>query len=307
MADTVARDIHFYRIDIGSDSTGKPKFFDPGPVFEFIDKLRWAEERKNNRYFDKDGKVLGCWVHKTEMPCHVTLGSIRRSDLPLVETQGELTTLEIPDKSGLVEQTHIVFLGDNIVGCDYNFYGPRIARLPFYLSGKALKVAPEYMHFYPLLHRDVYQQFKKFKFLTVLQLRVMASYADNIEQVDANLAAALKSAYRAGETDDVELILRASDSSHGWLAERLLSALKMLSKRPEIRDEAEKFIVTGYNDERQSFVELNLLSDKLVISRQILKLDPRSRALNPRSAFDAIISAYNEVKDEIRESPSIVW
>ena len=139
----------------------------------------------------------------------------------------------------------------------------------------------------------------------MLQLRIRASYADNVSTVDYNLGSAFKSAYKAGDTDDVELVLRSSDSGHGWLAERLLEALKRLSKRPEIRDEANKFIVTGFNAEKQAFVELNLLNDKLIISREILKLDPRSRALNPRSAFDAIISAYEEVKDEIRESPSL--
>lgn len=306
MVDTITRDIHFYRVDIGPDPSGKPKLFNPTPVFEYIEKLSWKDERKEHRYFDKDGKVLGCWTHSTTMPCKIALGSIRRADLPQIETQGELSPLELPDKSGLVEQTHIVFLGDNIVGCDYNFYGPRIARLPFYLSGKALKVAPEYIFFHPILKRNVYQQFLKFSYLTVLQLRIRASYADNVSQVDYNLGEALKSAYKAGDTDDVELILRASESSHGWLAERLLSALKMLSKRPEIRDEANKFIVNGYNAEKQSLVELNLLSDKLIISRDILKLEPRSRALHPKAAFDAIISAYEEVKDEIRESPSLV-
>ena len=143
MADTIPRDIHFYRVDIGNDPSGKPLLFDPIPVFEYINKLAWNDAKKENRYFDRDGKVLGCWIHSTKIPCKITLGSIRRADLPQIETQGELSPLEIPDKSGLVEQTHIVFLGDNIVGCDYNFYGPRIARLPFYLSGKALKVAPE--------------------------------------------------------------------------------------------------------------------------------------------------------------------
>ncbi len=306
MADTVTRDIHFYRVDIGLEPSGKPKVFNPTPVFEYIDKLGWKDEKRENRYFDKDGKVLGCWIYSTKMPCKITLGSIRRVDLPQIETQGELSPLEIPEKSGLVEQTHIVFFDDNIVGCDYNFYGPRIARLPFYLSGKALKIAPEYIFFQPILKRNVYEQFLKFSYLTVLQLRIRASYADNVARVDQNLAAALMSAYKAGDTDDVELILRASSNSHGWLAERLLEALKALSKRPEIRDEANKFIVSGYSSEKQSLVELNLLTDKLIISREILKLDPRSRALHPRAAFDAIISAYNEVKDEIQVSPSLV-
>lgn len=302
---TIDRDILFYRIDIGSDMSGKPKLFDPTPVFEYIEKLAWDEGKKNNRYLDKDNKVLGCWVHSTKMPCKLTLGSIRRSDLPQLETQGELTPLEIPEKAGLVEQTHVVFLGDNIVGCDSNFYGPRLSRLPFYLSEKALRVAPEYIIFSPMLRRDIYQKFKKFKYLKILDLKIRASYVDNVAEVNESLAAALKSAYKAGDTDDVELVLRAPSNALGWLSDALLSALKLLSKRPEIRDEVDKFIVNGYNDESESLIELNLLSDKLIIKKKIRKLDARSRALNPKAAFDAIISAYEEIKDEIAEAPSL--
>lgn len=174
----IEREIHFYRVDIGLDGAGKPKLFDPKPVFDHINRLGWSEDKKTSQYYDSDGKILGCWVHDTKAPCKITLGSIRRSDLPQVEIQGELSALEIPEKAGLVEQTHIVFLGDNIVGIDSNFHGPRITRLPYYLSDKALKVAPEYIKFYPLLQRDLYEQFKKFKHLNYLQLRIRASYAD---------------------------------------------------------------------------------------------------------------------------------
>jgi hypothetical protein len=305
MANTIARKIHFYRIDIGTDESGNPKLFDPTPVFKHIEKLTWNDEKKNNRYQDKDDKMIGCWVHDTNMPCKITLGTIRRSDLPQMETQGELTPLEIPEKAGLVEQTHIVFLGDNIIGTDSNFYGPRVSRLPFYLSDKALKIAPEYMFINLILQRDVYQKFKKFKFLKMLQLRVRASYTDSIASVNDSLAGALRSSYHAGDTDDVEIILRASSTNHGWLSDTLLSGLKSLSQRPEIREEAETFKVSGYSEDKSSIDDLDLLSDKLIITKNIHKLDPRSRALNSRAAFNAIISAYEEVKDEIRHSPSI--
>ncbi len=302
---TINREILFFRVDIGLESSGKPKIFDPTPVFSHIAKLNWKEGKNDNRYFDKDGKIIGCWVESTNAPCKIALGNIRRTDLPQLEMQGELTPLEIPEKAGLVETTHIVFLGDNIVGCDNNFYGPRISRLPFYLSDKALRVAPEYIHFHPILRQDVYQQFKKFRFLNLLELRIRASYADNVSLVDDNLGAALRSAYKAGDTDDVQLILRASSNASGWLADRLLDALKRLSKRPEIRDEADRFFVKGYSEEKSTLQELNLLSDKLVITKNIRKLEARSRALNPKAAFDAIVSAYEEIKDEIKNSPSI--
>jgi hypothetical protein len=308
MPNTIERDIHFYRVDTGYDQSGKPKSFDPIPVLEHVGKLAWKDGQGRNRYWDNDGKVTGCWVHNSKMPCKVTLGTIRRTDLPLMENQGELSPLEIPDKAGLVEQTHIVFLGDDIVGCDINYYGPRVSRLAFYLADKAVGIAPEILNFNPILRRDVLQQLKKMTYLKSIELKIRSSYADDIADIDKNLYEALAAARRAagGEDIDIGLIFQASSRSHGWLYSGLLETIKAICTRPEVQYEMRKLVVNGYNAEKQKALKLDLLSDKLIIKRSILKIDSKSNALNPKSAFDAIISAYEEIKDEILIAPSAV-
>jgi hypothetical protein len=227
-----------------------------------------------------------------------------------VENQGELSPLEIPDRAGLVEQTYIVFLGDDIVGCDINFFGPRISRLSYYLSEKALGHAPEILQFNPILRRDVYQQLKEFSSLKWLKLKIRASYAETIANIDDSLGSALKAARNAGAENgndiDIELILQASRRSSSLLNPKLLDTVKFLCKKPDLQYEIEKLIVNGYNTKKQKSHELNLLSDKLIITREIAKASYKSRALNPTSAFNAIISAYDEVKDELKNLPSVV-
>ncbi len=302
MPNTIEREIRFFRVDIGPDDSGKPKSFSPTPVFEHIDKLKWTS--KGNRYWDDKGKITGCWVHSAQMPCKVALGTIRRSDLPDLETQGELTPLEIPENSGLVERTHIVFLDDNIVGCDTNFYGPRITRLANYLAEKANGVAPEWITFNPILRQDVYKQLAKVKYLKLVNMRIMAPYAETIAKIDENLAEAFRAAHRAGDADDIEVILQASKASKGWLSESLLNTVKQLGRNKELQFDVATFKVHGYSEEQQKSVILDLLSDKLVIKRAIVRTSSRSRSLNPASAYQAIISAYNEVKGEIRDAAS---
>jgi hypothetical protein len=306
MASTIEREIRFYRVDTGFDSSGKPKSFNPTPTFEHIKKLKFNDTPKSN-YWDDNGKITGCWVYDPSMPCKISLGSIRRSDFPLVENQGELSPLEIPEKAGLVEQTHIVFLGDGIVGCDINFFGPRISRLAYFLAEKAIGVAPEILNFNPILRRDVYQQLLKLQYLRLFKLKIRSSYTDTIADIDDSLAAALRSARNAGGDSDIEieLILRTPRRSMAWLKPSLLETVKTLSKRPEIQYEIDTLKVTGYSPEQQKNIELDLLSDKLIIKREILKVSSKSRALNQNSAFKAIISAYEEIKDEINNSPSI--
>ena len=308
MVATIEREIHFYRVDTGFDLSGKPKSFNPTPTFEHIEKLKWKDTGNGSRYWDDNGKIVGCWVHNTSMPCKITLGSIRRTDLPLIEIQGEVSPLEISDKAGLVEQTHIVFFGNDIVGCDINYYGPRISRLAYYLAEKAVGHSPEYLSFDPILRRDIYQQLTKFSSLRVLNLKLRAPYAETIASIDDTLWDALRACRAAGGDGDIdiELILRVSRRGSSLLNPRLLETVKALSKKPDLRYEMDKLVVNGYHTEKQRNVDLDLLSDKLIIKREIVRASYKSRALNPNSAFQAIISAYQEIKDEILASPSAV-
>jgi len=303
MASTIDREIYFYRVDTGYNNSNKPIPFNPIPTFEHIDKLDWS---LNGRYWKDDNeKIIACWVDNKQLPLKIRLGSIRRSDFPQVEEQGEITPLEISDRSGLLEQVHIVFLEENIVGCDFNFYGPRITKLPYYLADKAVGIAPPELNFTPLLRQDVYEQLKEFKYLRLFNLKIRSSFADTIKDIDRSLSDAFKAAQSVGEADEIELILRATGRSTGWLSERLLEIAGKLVKLKDIQYDTKKFVVSGYSKEKQKAVELDLLSDKLIIKKSILKADKRSRALNKNSAYNAIISAYNELKKEILNSASI--
>jgi hypothetical protein len=136
----IEREIYFFRIDAGTDASGKPIPFLPEATLKYIDKLPWVGTK--TRYYKDDAKLMGCWVDSTKMPCKIRLGNIRRADFPQVEEYGEISPLELSENSGLVDHTHIVFLGDDIIGCDYNYQGPRITRLAYYLSEKAAGIAP---------------------------------------------------------------------------------------------------------------------------------------------------------------------
>lgn len=301
----IDREIRFYRIDCGEKSNGEPKVFNPKPTFEYISKLDFVDGKN---YCEDEGKLLACWVSSFENPCKIVLANIRRTDLPLIEYRGELSPLEIPDKAGLSEQTHIVFFENNIVGCDINYFGPRISRLSFYLAQKATGRAPEYIAFNPILRRDVYQQLKKFESIKMLQFKIRSPYIETIANVDDSLRDALIAALKAGGNDDIdiEMILQTTRNSKEPLPQKLLEGIKKLLKKPDIQYDFKTLKVKGHNSEQLKMVELDLLSDKLVIKKEIAKINPKSKGVSSTSAFKAIISAYEEIKDEIEKSPSVI-
>jgi hypothetical protein len=300
---TISRTIYFYRVDSGLKPTGEPISFDPIPILEHIDKLQFDFEGKY--LSDINGRIICCWADSKQMPCKCRLGSIRRDDLPGVENQGEITALEIPERSGLVEQTHIVFLGNDIAGCDFNYYGPRISKFANYVADKAVGIAPSIVNFKPIIRRDIYKQLKKMKYLKMFQLKIHAPFAETIKDIDQNLAEAFEGAKKAGDADIIELILRQSRQSKGWLAEGLLETAQKLVRQQDIQYESYKFVVNGYDEEQEKVVTLDLLSDRLIIKKTIARMEVRSRTLSKTAAYAAIISAYNGSKEEILHSASL--
>ena len=298
----VERKIFFYRIYSGVDSSNKPIPFDTVQILTHINKLDW---KNNERYlFDSEGKCICCWVDKIETPSKVRVGLVRRADLPQVEESGILSPLLIPLNSGLVESIHVMFFDNDIVGADYNFYGPTIKNLDEYISKKADGIAPKTLLFEQLLRKDAVNQIKNVKEIRLFQLKIRASYADTVSKANKSLGEAFKAAANAGRADEIEIILRPKSRSKKGLSDKLVNSTKKLLGFDSLQYEAAKFVIEGYDDHGEKIRKLDLLNDKFIAKKQIVRQDERSRALNPEAAFEAIKEAYIELKDQLIKAPS---
>ncbi len=179
---TMGRKIYFYRVDAGIDNSGHPLPFNAIPVLKHIDSMPWTTQ---GRYFmDSEGRITCLWVDKIGPPHKIRIGDIRRSELPQVEEGGLLSPLGIPPELGIAEQIHAVFFDNNIVGADFNFYGPRISRLSEYFPQKAQRFCPPILFFEPLLRQDVLKQLERFKDIRMFSLKIRYTYASIIAQAN---------------------------------------------------------------------------------------------------------------------------
>ena len=293
----VERKIYFYRIEVPGGNGGGRATFDLAPVLEYIDGLPFTSD---GRYLEAaERNATCCWVDRGRPPHRLRMANVRRSGLPQVERGGRLSRLNIPAESGLVEQVHVVCFPDGIIGSEFNFYGPRLSRLGRYLTVKAGALCPE-IRFEPLLREDVVQQLMRLGDIRLLQLRIRAGYAAVVAQADRDLGAAFQAARRAGEADEVEVILKPRAYSRGRLSERILTAVRTLARRTDVRESVERFVVKGLDRETQQVEMIDVLSDYLISRKQIILEDPRTRALNSGSAYAAVEEAYEELRDELR-------
>lgn len=199
----VKRNIHFYRavVPLPGDRLAA---FDPGPILKHIDALPFAA---GGRYYDDGQRVLCVWVDKVEVPARLRLAVVRRQDLPSVEEGGELKALELSEDAGLVEQIHVVFFDHAIVGCDFNFYGPRLPGLARYLRNRGGDGAPM-VTFDPLVRRDVADLLEQYEGVRLLDLRIRRSEIDEISKIDRTLGEAFGVQARVGDAEELELVLK---------------------------------------------------------------------------------------------------
>jgi hypothetical protein len=312
------RKIFFYRAVSRMDKGGKYAF-KPIKVFSAIKSLSWKELYKN----EGDGKETCCWMSdKIKMPCTVRFGVIRRTDLPQRERHGRLWALNMTPDSGLVEKIHVVFFEGNIIGADYNFYGPSMSKFSEYLQvkGKRLDdkaglkykkgshpkmVVPARLHFEPLLSQDVAKRLDQMKEIRLFRLRIRKSFAQRLSEANRSLAAAFKSAELAGRADNVEIVLRTPPHSKGWLHQKILTAAQKIARIRGLQEEALNFTVKGTTDDEKPAFELDLLGDKLISSQSICLLNDRTKILESRSAFSAIKRAYKKLKKKLENAPSV--
>lgn len=301
-APTIERKIHFYRANLGHDAGGQLRPFDPTPALGHLDQLPF---NPTGRYLDEGETCLCCWVDRVKANHRFRLAQIRRAGLPQLERNGQLSDLNIPDDSGLAETIHIVVFPDNIVGSDFNFFGPRMSRLSLYLKEKAARLCPE-VTFEPLLRRDVTAALAKLEDIRMFNLKIRASYAARVTEADADLGSAFEAAQRAGQAEELEIVLRPSRHARKPLSDRLLGIAKKLVGLPDLQTEALKFQIKGTASDSNKVELVDLLADQLIVRAQVMRQSKRGRTLDTRSAYKAIQQAHEDLKDELYLAAGLV-
>ena len=141
-APTLERKIHFYRANIGIDGGGKPLPFDPTAALAAITAMPFADGMAGRYLLDDDGNAVCVWPGSAGVRTTLRFCQIRRTGLPQLEQGGTVSDLNLAADAGLLEPVHVAFFSDNIVGADFNFYGPRLSRLGYYLRVKSSNAVP---------------------------------------------------------------------------------------------------------------------------------------------------------------------
>ena len=99
------------------------------------------------------------------------------------------------------------------------------------------------------------------------------------------------------DADEIQVTLKVSRRAKHPLSESLFAGIRQLAGRTDLHEKVDKLSVKGPSLITGKLEEVDILKDELVLTKSILRVDPRSRAVRSESAFAAIEAAYEEVKD----------
>lgn len=301
----IQRSIHFYRVDAGNDEDGKPIVFDPTEILNALDGLDYQDLATAGPFLDSaDGNAFCCWVDKIDAPQRMRYVRIRKTGLPSLLQSGTLGPLNIPLDAGLAEEIHLVFFEKNMVGSDFNFFGPRVSTLGYYLRSKAPGIGVPCV-FEPLINGDVTSKLNRLSDISLLTLHVRPSFASTIGTIAPDLAAGIQALERAGQSERVDLTLRANPYSKATLSSRLLPVVRGLMGLENVREHTSKIVAKGFDDTLHRNAVVDLLSDRFITSKTMVKQDERSRAVTTESAYRAIAEAYQELSTDLNLAASL--
>lgn len=297
----VKRNIYFYRPDAGASEHGRREI-DFSSLLGKLDALDFSRA-PNGRYAVQDnGDLLCAWVDQAENIGRMRFGLVRKNALPQSELGGKLKDLRLAEDEGICETAHLCFFPESIIGVEFNYFGPRVQRLPQYLSRvvRADKFAME-----ALLRDDMAEQLGRKMALRRLTLRVRRSYIAQIAEADKSLGDALAAAERVSDAECIGIILEPEPYQRVNLHERLLSAVRNLVSLPEMRSNVRQLEVDAVGDDATGTTTLNLLEDKLIKKTTILRNGQRSRALNSEDAYSKIEEAFSTMRQDLLSASSV--
>ena len=304
---TVNRKIYFYRANIGVDDGGNPLAFDHVPALQVISGLPFSNDSHEvSRYAnDEDGNAL-CVILDPNNPYHrILFCRVRRTGLPQLESAGNIEDMTLRPDTGLLESVHVMFFPNNIVGADYNHFGPRISRLGSYLYSKSGNAIPR-VAFDPLLRHDAAAQLDRLGEIRVLDITIRPAYLDYLQRASKDLWEGFVAQNQIiDDPDTIQLVIKSSRESRRSSLHRLISPLKRILSQDELREGTERLSVRGTCTDTNRVETIDLLKDKLISNKTIVRLSQQSRALDPESAFKAIIDSYDELHDPIQHAAAI--
>lgn len=292
MPDTIDRKIYFYKMEIKKNG----HVVQPEPIFSTINQMSFNE---TGRYLKlNNGNMWSMYVDSIKSPLKARIGTIRKKGLPMMERHGQTSPLTIPSDAGLYEPMHFMIFPNNVVGFEYNFYGPRPGSIKYYLPKKVSNLVDE-VELIPLMRKDVHKLLSRIGEVRVFRLKIHRDMGELLRELDDNLPDAIEAAKRASDAEYIEIVFRSKKYSRHGINIPFLNRLASWLSRSDVRAAVDTLKIRARDEITESIEEFDLLQEYLLSVKQVVKQDEIHRSVNTNAMYAAIQEAYTELRSEI--------
>lgn len=286
--ESIVRKIYFYRV-YNKDDAGVQSPVNIPTLLQQISALRYDN---GQAYLGiAQGVELCAWAAPGG-PGRLILGTTRSKGLSEVEEAGQRSPLPLTRTQKLLECTHALFFSDGILGAEFNFNGPRVLKLPVYLTAKC-PTLPE-LFIDPITERNVAKQLADLQTMTMLRMRVHRDYIDLLRQAEGTLADALNALNELSDAPVVEIVLKQEARVRKSLGEKAWGLLRAVVGAPLVREVADTLEVKGRDRRIGKTRTFDFLRDNFASAARVTLQGDRSRAVDSNDMFEVIDAAYNE-------------
>jgi hypothetical protein len=288
------RKIYFHKIVDDDD----PDFvLDRARLVERIDGLTGTADF----YIDEgDEQFLSAVVDRAEAPQHLRLYRIRRRNLPEIEAEGIFGDLNLAEREGLAESIHIVLFDENVIGSEYNHYGPRTTTFGQYLAERC----DMDVRIRQFIRKDVIAAILNMREIRTFRAKVTPQGAAALQQAGVALSDGFEAAdvFRSGKYVDMTWASEPADQQFTERVKRFVRSIRDADRQPEELLEA----AHAYGRTSDDLLDtLDLFRDRVVITKEIRRESPRHRTLDTQAAFSAIEAVYAELADDLAEGGTL--
>ena len=289
---TIKRTIYFYKIKF-LDNHGNP--VDPLPLFTFIDRLPFAYP---GRYYKRvDQSLLSMHVDNLTDPISFQLGLTRMDALPMIDDRGTLNPLLLPtNTSGLYEPFHATLFSNNILGAEYNYFGPRIGNLVLYLKDK-LNHSVRDVVLINLVRPDLYTLLNNLSEIKVFTLEIPRQNVGITGELHSNLQSGFENMAACSDADNIQV--RICNTSNRDPDIQLPFKDRLAEFVMHRRNEIKNLRLKAREFESEVFKDYNLLDYFMYSKKEVIKEEAAGRHVQSQDMYRAIQDAYNEFIDEI--------
>lgn len=305
MSDEVERKIMFYRLQPLPFADGSVPKVVVADILAEIKKLNFDKTSSGpqSRYCSLEDRLICAWPSTAGNTERVSLGVVRRIDLPSIDNGGTIKPLPIADDEGLLEVTHMQFFPNGIVGAEFNLYGPRATAFAGYVDQKIPRIRQFRLR--PLLRHDASRQLAELTEIRMVDIRVHKSEVDNLGAFDESLPAGFRAIANEMEGESFEVIFRPKRGKS--FTERMRTTIgSILSADTPIASRFEKLKIGGESSVTGKGVLFNLLHDQFIQTKNIAKMHGKTRAVSESKMYAAIEEAYNSLRQELEQASSVV-